>query len=211
MPHAQSNSKLSSTASTPLTIEQNNSKPPSIASTPLVNGRANIAPSLTVSNSVLNGQTDSKSPSTSSTPIVNVKINPAPSSTASTPIVHTQVNSKPLSIAPTPPVHEYVNIKSTSTAFRNVTTSAGPAVAGGSMESIHSRNSSAVAAAPAIPPSASSTRVPIYENELAHRRVLSPRSQIVASSGSIPDSSDSSSGSVSPELIATSPRKDLKV
>ena len=95
-------------------------------------------------------------------------------------------------------------------AFRNVTMSSGPAVAG-SMESIHSRNSSVVPAVPAISPSTSSTRVPIYENELAYRRVLSPRSQIVASSGSIPDSSDSSSGTVSPELIATSPRKDLKV
>jgi len=53
-----------------------------------------------------------------------------------------------------------------------------------------------------------SARIPIYENELAHRRVLSPRSQIVASSASI---EDSSSESVTPEPIRSNSQKNSKV
>jgi len=56
-----------------------------------------------------------------------------------------------------------------------------------------------------------SARIPIYENELAHRRVLSPRSQIVASSASIQDSSDSSSESVNAKFIRSNPQKNSKV
>ncbi|CAF4532761.1 unnamed protein product, partial [Rotaria magnacalcarata] len=47
---------------------------------------------------------------------------------------------------------------------------------------------------PIAPSSIPSAPMPIYENELACRRGLSPRSQIVASSAPVHESSDSSDG-----------------
>jgi hypothetical protein len=74
-----------------------------------------------------------------------------------------------------------------------------------------SRTSSVAPTPPTAFSPVSSARIPVYENELAHRRILSPRSQIVASSASIQESSDSSSGSNSPELIPSNPQKMSKV
>jgi hypothetical protein len=54
-------------------------------------------------------------------------------------------------------------------------------------------------------------RTTVYENEMAHRRVLSPRSQIVASSASVQDSSDSSSESISQDFVSSKVQKMTKV
>jgi hypothetical protein len=56
-----------------------------------------------------------------------------------------------------------------------------------------------------------SSLTPIYESEMAHRRVLSPRSQIVASSASVFESSDSSSESFISEKFQRNPKKTSKV
>ena len=172
--------------------------------------------------------TNSKSPSVGAL-TVDTTISTKPPSTASTPN-HTQMNSKP---SPAAPASNFIPMNSrlppTGPIPQNLSNSSsiGPTPPPPAPALPPSRTTVITTTPPVItqlPPTGlktssipstpiSSGPIPVLENELAHRRVLSPRSQIVASSASVLESTDtsSSSGSVSPENFPNNSQPISKV
>ncbi|CAF1064750.1 unnamed protein product [Rotaria sordida] len=120
--------------------------------------------------------------------------------------LNTYVDSKPPSELPTSRLNTYVDSKTSSAppAIEDITRDS-PLMESMSsvfvpIESTELQTSSLILASPVSYTSISLDQTPVYENELAHRRTLSPRSQIVASSAQINDTPNSSVGWSSPEL-----------
>ncbi|CAF1483119.1 unnamed protein product [Rotaria magnacalcarata] len=135
------------------------------------------------------GPLNTKPPSAPRTPLANNSlVSKSPSITATSPL-NTNVTARSPSIELTPSMTQFIAPKKPSTEF---TGSAALPV---------------LVSSPIAPSSIPSAPMPIYENELACRRGLSPRSQIVASSAPVHESSDSSDGSTSPELVSSVPAK----
>ncbi|CAF1460861.1 unnamed protein product [Adineta steineri] len=174
-------------------------KPPSIPQAPPFNPTFTSKPPSIPSSTPVNPSLGSKPPSIPSSTPVNPSLGSKPPSVAATPPVNQPLGSKPPSVSSTPSVNSYAGAKlssmpSLSPVNESISSARGfvkPLPTG----FVSSRNSSA---APTPPRAPSPPRMPIYENELAHRRTLSPRSQIVASSGSVRGSSASSTKSHSP-------------
>ncbi|CAF3185988.1 unnamed protein product [Rotaria sp. Silwood2] len=176
------NSKISSITSTP---------PPT--STYIGLTSSSIAPRLPV-----NTYVDIKPRSVSSTPSVSDSVEIKKPLFVSTSTTNTYVNSKPPSIPRTPPLNTYANSRPSSTPSANEYIAPESSLI--ETGSAYFKPSSLTSNSPAPFRSISSAQGPVYENELEHRRTLSPRSQIVASSASINESSDSSVGWSSPEV-----------
>ncbi|CAM4861800.1 unnamed protein product [Rotaria socialis] len=135
------------------------------------------------------GPLNTKPPSAPRTPLANNSfVSKSPSITAAQPL-NTNVTARSPSIELAPSMTQFIAPKNRSTG------STGSAVL------------PVVISSPIAPSSIPSAPIPIYENELAYRHALSPRSQIVASSTPVHESSGSSDGSTSPEFVSSVPAK----
>ncbi|CAF3518592.1 unnamed protein product [Rotaria socialis] len=135
------------------------------------------------------GPLNTKPPSAPRTPLANNSfVSKSPSITAAQPL-NTNVTARSPSIELAPSMTQFIAPKNRSTGFT------GSAVL------------PVVISSPIAPSSIPSAPIPIYENELAYRHALSPRSQIVASSTPVHESSGSSDGSTSPEFVSSVPAK----
>ncbi|CAF4666674.1 unnamed protein product [Rotaria sp. Silwood1] len=180
------------------------SKPPSVPTTPPIVTYANSKfSSITSTPSPTSTYANVKSSSIQPTLPINTYFDTKPSSTS--PLFEFIQTNNPLFVS-TSKVNEYVNSRPSSTLpIIEFISPESPSMETGSsvfvpVESVGLQTPPLVPNSPISFTSMTSDQIPVYDNELEQRRVLSPRSQIVASS--IPnhhETSDSSPGWSSPE------------
>ncbi|CAM4767518.1 unnamed protein product [Rotaria magnacalcarata] len=230
IPAGPANTKPTSISRTPSVNSNVTAKPPSIVPTPPVVQSVASENQTNLPTSYQNPLNDSESSSAASTP-TNIKVvarksssteseseseslvviptgplNTKPPSAPRTPLANNSLVSKSPSITATSPLNTNVTARSPSIELTpSMTQFIAPKKP--STEFTGSAALPVLVSSPIAPSSTPSAPMPIYENELACRRGLSPRSQIVASSAPVHESSDSSDGSTSPELVSSVPAK----
>ncbi|UJR32002.1 hypothetical protein I4U23_019472 [Adineta vaga] len=187
-------------------------KNPSYTPAPPVTPYVPSKPNSFQSNSPANPSLQSKSSSVVPNSPINAPVTSKPPIAVRTPSTNLSQSSKPPSIAPTPPINPSVGATSSRPPINNFNLPRKLSIESVLSSSAGSQRSSVAPTPPKVsspiplkapsspppqkvPSPTSSPRMPIYENELAHRRVLSPYSQIVASSASGLESSASSTRS----------------
>ncbi|CAF1637265.1 unnamed protein product [Adineta ricciae] len=159
--------------------------------TPYTGTKADTAAQKPPSNPSLSSVTSSRA----TTPPTNAPVTSKPPMVVRTSSINPSISSKQSSIAPTssnnltgggtssrPPINSFI-------APRKLSIDSVASASAASRRSSEAPTPISMKAPPPIPPGS----MPVHENELAHRRTLSPHSQIVATSASGLDSSTSSS------------------